>query len=138
LIYFCAGAVGFSLSAIVYPMVLSIGASAAIFGLLGFAIVFGRYRGGTGGRALSQYLSRWLIFAAIMLFIPKIDNAAHIGGGLAGALLGLLLDPEERAGAPGEAWVRIFTWVAILATFASFLAMLLAYPTNLRLIGGQV
>lgn len=133
LIYFCAGAAGFSLSAIVYPMVPSIGASASIFGLLGFAIVFGRYRGGASGRALSQYLSRWLIFAAIMLFIPRIDNAAHLGGGLAGAILGLFLDPEDRASAEGEAWVRIFTWVAILATIGSFFAMSLAYPANLRL-----
>jgi rhomboid protease GluP len=72
--------------------VATVGASGAIFGLFG-ALVAAGLRLGRIGRELVQQSS--IIIAAnlaIGLFLAKdFSNAAHIGGLIAGALLGLLL-----------------------------------------------
>lgn len=75
---------------------LSAGASGAVFGLLGAlaAILWTRRdRLRPSGRALLSSLGVW---AAINVFFglttPGIDNAAHLGGALAGALMGLRVE----------------------------------------------
>lgn len=101
LIYFAAGLAGNLLSLVVHAgQAVSGGASGAIFGLYG---------------ALLSYLwlersriqpgeFRWLFWAAIgfsvvtIVFgflVPGIDNAAHIGGLIAGLLMGVLLVKSE-------------------------------------------
>ena len=37
----------------------SVGASGALFGLMGFGIIFGRFRGGSSGRFVAEQLTRW-------------------------------------------------------------------------------
>lgn len=131
LLYTVSGIAGFAASAWFYPGVLSIGASGAIFGLLGFAIVFGRFRSGAAGRAIADQLTRWLVYGAIMFFIPGIDSAAHVGGLLPGALLGLVLDP----GAPRSRVSDLALWLlfalALVATLGSFAAMAFTYDGNM-------
>ena len=70
---------------------LTIGASAAIFGLLGALVVYGR-RGGSshvGGQAMS-YAVILFVFGFIM---PGVDNYAHLGGFLGGYATARWLDP---------------------------------------------
>ena len=85
---------------------ISVGASGALFGLIGVLFVFGiKFRRelpdgfkrafGTG------MLPTILLNIVIGFIIPVIDNAAHLGGLLAGALLALVVGykrPGERAG----------------------------------------
>jgi rhomboid protease GluP len=69
----------------------TLGASAAIFGLLGALVVYGR-RGGSsqvGGQALT-YAIVLFVFGFVM---PNIDNYAHLGGFLGGYAAARLLDP---------------------------------------------
>jgi rhomboid protease GluP len=74
----------------------SVGASGAIFGILG-AFVFSvfrspRFRHERAARNLVAQCVFWIIAnIAIGFQIPQIDNAAHIGGLVAGLLLGGLL-----------------------------------------------
>ncbi len=136
LIYTTTGVMGFVVSSLVRPGSLSIGASAALFGLLAFAVVFGRFRAGPAGRALAQHLLRWLMFGLIMFLIPGIDNAAHLGGAACGALLGLVVDPGEPRTPAGNGWLWVMTGLAIAATIGSFAAMALSYRANLAALSG--
>lgn len=136
LIYMTSGVAAFAVSTFWSPQSLSIGASGAIFGLLGFAIVFGRYRAGPSAKAISDQLLRWLMFMAFLFILPmNIDHAAHIGGLIVGAVLGLFVDPGEPKTSAGDQVLWVATGVAMLATLASFALMALSYPENLRLIG---
>jgi rhomboid protease GluP len=85
---------------------ISVGASGALFGLIGVLFVFGiKFR-----RELPEGFKRAfgtgmlptiLLNVAIGFMIPVIDNAAHLGGLFAGALLALFVGykrPGERAG----------------------------------------
>jgi rhomboid protease GluP len=72
------------------PFAVSIGASGAIFGLLGFLVSFGT----RDLRGLQRQLSRNGSMVAIALFlpmlIPNVDHWAHIGGVASGLVLGFL------------------------------------------------
>jgi rhomboid protease GluP len=131
-IYTTTGITGFVASTLFSPRSLSVGASGAIFGLLGFALVYGRYRSGPAGRAIAEQLMRWLIFGAILLFIPNIDNAAHVGGAVTGAILGLVVEAGEPRTRAGEMWLRLLTALMILVTVGSFLLMAISYPLSLQ------
>ena len=135
-LYTISGVAGFAASALLQPSSLSVGASGAVFGLLGFAVVYGRFRAGAAGRAIAEQLTRWLIYGVLMFFIPGIDSAAHVGGLLPGALLGLVLDP----GVPRSPALNVALWVlsavALLATLGSFAAMALSYGANLAALTG--
>ena len=91
ILYFVSTVTGF-LASFLYGGALSVGASAAIFGLIGAMIIFGwRHRSAIGDAIRRMYV-RWAIYGlafGLMGFLP-IDNAAHIGGllgGLAGGLV---------------------------------------------------
>ncbi len=81
---------------------LSVGASGAIFGLLGGAIaVFWRDR--TLPERVRKNVVRTLWFLAglnvvLGMSMKQIDQAAHVGGFLTGALFGLVLAPGLRGG----------------------------------------
>jgi membrane associated rhomboid family serine protease len=83
---------------------LSAGASGAVFGVLGAAIVELWLRRGAGRPQAwrATLLNNLLLIAAINLFIgsvtPVIDQSAHVGGLLGGALAGLVLSPRTRLG----------------------------------------
>ncbi len=76
----------------------SVGASGAIFGLVGaliaFYIVARRVLGGIARQQLGSLIFITLINLALGFTSPYIDNNAHIGGLLTGALLGWLLAPR--------------------------------------------
>ena len=72
----------------------SVGASGAIFGLLGAFIGALIIRRNPGWQRV--FLGN-LIMAGVLTFaVPGIDNAAHVGGFLAGLALGLLLELERQ------------------------------------------
>lgn len=92
--YFVTGIAG-SLASIAWTQGPSVGASGAIFGLLGALIAFLLRRRGELSPAGKAILSQLVMWAVINVFFgfstPGIDNAAHLGGCAAGFLLGLLL-----------------------------------------------
>jgi rhomboid protease GluP len=76
----------------------SVGASGAIFGLIGaliaFYVVARPVLGGIARQQLGSLIFITLINLALGFTTPYIDNNAHIGGLLTGALLGWLLAPR--------------------------------------------
>ena len=94
-VYFVAGLVA-SVTSALHIDGASVGASGAIFGILG-AFVFSvfrspRWRHEPAARSVVKQIA-FLTVAnlAIGMRIPQIDNAAHVGGLVAGLLLGALL-----------------------------------------------
>ena len=67
---------------------VSVGASGAIFGLLGAMLYFGyHYRVYLGTVIKSQIVPLIVLNLALGFLVPGIDNAAHIGGLIGGVLM---------------------------------------------------
>ncbi len=95
-IYTLSGIGGFLISCIV-GVPLTVGASAALCGLIGAALYYGRSRGGTFGQMVYRQIGGWAIGIILLGFmIPRVNNAAHIGGMLAGALCAALMGYNEK------------------------------------------
>jgi len=77
----------------------SVGASGAIFGLMGALITFLISRRKMLTPAAKGLLGQLVFWAGINVYfglsMPQIDNAAHFGGCAAGLLLGLALKPRQ-------------------------------------------
>jgi membrane associated rhomboid family serine protease len=73
----------------------SAGASGAIFGLIGLMAVYGYRQGGSFGRALMKQMLIWAAIGLMFGFFIGANNVAHIGGLIAGAGLGFVLEPDS-------------------------------------------
>ncbi len=114
LIYLVSGAVGFYISSLAGIM-LTIGASASICGLIGALLFYGKSRGGEFGRLVVQQVRGWIIGLVIIgLLMPAINNWGHGGGLLAGLGLAVLLGYQERR--PSG---RILRQLAVFVVFAT-------------------
>ena len=104
IIYTIAGVTGFGLSTALYIMPVhlpffgganvTVGASAAIFGLLGALVHYGRRSGSSHvGQAGLQYA---LIMGVMGFIMPGIDNSAHLGGFIGGYALSTFFNPLTK------------------------------------------
>lgn len=134
-IYLLSGLAGSIASYVFNPDVLSVGASGAIFGLLGALAAFAfTARTFVGWEASKMQLGQIATLAAINLVfgfvVPNIDNSAHIGGLIVGGISGLALAPRyvierrtymptvERRDMPLIGWVvAIVLLVGLVAWF---------------------
>jgi rhomboid protease GluP len=130
-IYFCSTVAGFYASAMWNPGV-SIGASAAVFGLLGAMIAYG-VRAGQGLNLRSGYVM-WAGFNLVFGLVGggNIDNAAHIGGLAAGFGIAYFAGPPGRLRAAKEYIWRVLASLCILLTAFCFLKMYLWFAQNAR------
>lgn len=96
IIYTVAGVFGFVVSYFA-GVRFTIGASGALFGLVGAAIYYGKSRGGQYGTDIYRQLATWVVALFIFGFlVPAINNWAHGGGLISGILLGFLLKYNEQ------------------------------------------
>src|SRR2546429_307464 len=114
-----AGAVGFLVSN-AFGYRFTIGASGAVFGLLGAIVAFGGKRGGTfGAMVLRQYGYMALLMFVLSYFMPAVNNAAHAGGFAGGLLAGFAVSLAERRRETALDWVLAAACIAVtLAGFA--------------------
>jgi rhomboid protease GluP len=90
-LYLVSGVVGSMVSALwgwVRVSAVSAGASGAICGLIGAALVVG-WRVGGRQSPLVRLMARWLVTVLVIGAIAGFDNAAHAGGAFAGAMVAL-------------------------------------------------
>lgn len=88
-IYFVSGIVA-SIFSLYFSPVMGVGASGAIFGLLGAALVFAYNEKDRIGKALvTNIIVIILLNVFIGLSMSNIDISAHFGGFISGAILGL-------------------------------------------------
>jgi rhomboid protease GluP len=93
LIYFLGGLTGNLLSLVFLPLdVPSAGASGAIFAMFGACTIYAR-------RTVGQSIIGALIYAFFLLFLssgPNVNDSAHIGGLVAGLLIGYMLAVKRK------------------------------------------
>jgi rhomboid protease GluP len=94
-LYLITGIAGF-LTVITFSHAGAIGASCAIFGIIGALAVYGYRRGDTFGRNLKSTMVQWIFFGAIMSLMPGISLWGHLGGLIAGCGLGFFLTEVTR------------------------------------------
>lgn len=98
--YLLSGVAGSIGSALFYPATVSVGASGAIFGMFGMLLILLMRRDPRVANLPRRLLRSLLVLVAINLVIgllvPGIDNAAHVGGFVVGALLGLVTSLQRR------------------------------------------
>ena len=85
-IYTLGGVIGFVVSYLV-GVPFTIGASAAVCGLIGSLLYYGKSRGGVYGSTVYREVSGWVISLFIFgLIFPGINNWGH-GGGILGGII---------------------------------------------------
>ena len=94
-IYFLSGVAGFGVSYLA-GVRFTIGASAAVCGLIGAMVYFGRDRGGAYGNFIYRQIGGWAVGLLIIGFLPGINNWGHGGGFVAGWGLAMLLGYQEK------------------------------------------
>jgi len=94
IIYTVSGICGFLLSSVA-GVPRTVGASAAIFGLLGAMVHYGR--SGAGSSMVTSMAMRYAVILFVFGFImPGVDNYAHAGGFAGGYLSSMFLKPSTR------------------------------------------
>lgn len=114
IIYTLSGAAGFLVS--YYAGIpLTIGASAALCGLMGALMFYGKSRGGVYGHVIYRQIGGWVLGIFIFgLLAPGINNWAHGGGLLGGILCAWMLGYSEKR--PPGSIHEIFGLLTLLGT----------------------
>ena len=95
-IFTVAGALGFVVSNL-SGVSFTIGASGAVFGLLGAMVRYGRSRGGAFGLAVFRQYGQWALVLFVFGFImPGVNNFAHAGGFVGGYIAAFLAGRDDR------------------------------------------
>jgi rhomboid protease GluP len=96
-IIFFVGGVGGFLATYFAGTPVTVGASAALCGLIGAAVYYGKDRGGLFGQTIYRQIGGWAIGILVFGFVvPRVDNWAHIGGMVFGALAALAMGYNEK------------------------------------------
>lgn len=118
LIYFTSLLVGSFGALLVEGNSLTVGASGAIFGLMGAAAVVMR---GRGLNLMESGLGIWIVLNLVITFaVPGISIGAHVGGLVGGAVAAFLLfDVRDRMRLPEAAGTAACVALAIVAVAGS-------------------
>ena len=117
-IYTVAGLLGFVVSNLV-GIRFTLGASGAVFGLLGAMVAYGRSRGGVFGVAVLRQYGQWALFIFIAsFFLAGVNNWGHAGGFAGGYLAASALGHLERR--PERGVDRLAALGAVAVTVLSF------------------
>jgi rhomboid protease GluP len=129
-IYFVANVAGFYLSALWNPRIPSVGASAALFGLVGAMLALGiKHRGSAAGDMIRSVYGRYLIYLILFSFLPQVDMAAHIGGLIGGFGIAYVAGRPQHPGSLVERVWQVAATFAVLITLGSFTLWYLWFRT---------
>lgn len=124
--YMLSGIAGSLLSVLFLGNVATVGASGAVFGLIG-VLVGGAWRKHRYGMDLPFSMRDVFPIAAyafVVGLIPgfAVNNWAHLGGFVMGVILGVLI-PHKLMSSPWHKGENIAWWCCIILTVVSFVAM---------------
>jgi len=134
-VYLGAGVLGNLMSATFLPNLPSVGASGALFGLVGLLLIdliknWNSLQ--SPCLALCEYMCQ-LIVTLVIGLLPFVDNFAHIGGFIAGILLSIVFLPNNRRFLPKDKTCLKVSCrllgiiVAAAATFFIFFSLFTAF-----------
>jgi len=119
ILYVWTGIAGFFLSWLA-GVPFTLGASAAICGLIGAIVYYGKSRGGVYGEAIYRQATGWIVGLVLFgLFLPGINNWAHGGGIVSGIAIAFLVGYDERN--RETAFTRTIGTASILLTAVTLL-----------------
>ncbi len=101
------------------------GASGVVFALIGVSLTAGYLKKSRGTRELRAGLGKGLVYGLVFSLLPGVDLMAHLGGGVAGALLGLLLADREQARRVSDRLWLLLAVLSVLVVVASFALVVL-------------
>src|SRR6185437_2596344 len=134
--YFFSTVTGFLCSLWWSPQSLSLGASAACFGLFGIMLTMGlRGRADPLTHAVRAHYGQWLIIGLVLSFVPGVDLAAHIGGFIGGFAVGLVAGLPGLPNTPRELLWKTLAGIAIAITAYAFLRDFISYEALMRQLG---
>lgn len=122
-IYLFSGVIGSLFSMSFSGTAASIGASGAIFGLMGALLYFGYYyRIYLGNVAKTQILPLILLNLGMGFMLSGVDNFAHIGGLVGGLMITMALGVKDKS----STFERVNGWIitAIFVAFISYFAFI--------------
>ena len=123
---------GFFCSLLWSPHSLSLGASAACFGLFGIMLAMGfRNRADPLTQAVRAHYGQWLILGLVLSLVPGVDLAAHIGGFIGGFLVGVVAGLPGLPGTPRETVWKVLAGIAVAITLYAFALDLISYRSLL-------
>jgi rhomboid protease GluP len=125
-IYFVSTICGFYLSSL-WSSGISVGASAALMGLIGAMIALSIHHRSAQTVAIRGAYIRWVIYMLIFGLLPgvRIDNAAHVGGLAGGFAMAYVAGLPKSEGSWTERLWRIGAVFCVLLTAFAFLEMYL-------------
>lgn len=125
IIYLFSGVTGALLSMTFGGNYASIGASGAIFGLMGSLVYFGyHYRVFLGNVVKSQIIPLIIFNLVLGFMMSGVDNFAHIGGLIGGALITVALGVKDKS----STFEKVNGWIVtgLFLAFAYYMAFVLA------------
>ncbi len=133
-LYIATGICGYMLSGFFGHF--SIGASGALVGLIGVLLAVTYRNRGAAMQQLRSQLYRWIIYLVLWgFFFPGIDNTAHLGGGIAGFILGRFMSDRQPGTAEERKRAYALGWATGAIVLLSFAFMIFAFHKHLFLRG---
>ncbi len=134
--YFFSTLTGFWLSYLWAPRSLSLGASAACFGMFGIMLAMGlRNRADPLAQAVRAHYGQWFVIGLVLSLMPGIDMAAHVGGFAGGFAVGWLGGLPGLPNTPRETFWRVLAGIAIAFTLYAWLQDLRSYHALMLSLG---
>ena len=99
--------------------IVIVGASGALFGLIGFGVSYCHFSRGHLRDTYRNFFLKWCAYGFIFGFMIGADNIAHAGGMAAGLVLGVVVEWERRQGNRYNRLWRAFATLCLLATLAA-------------------
>src|SRR5262249_51851514 len=125
LIYLASGFTGMATSALwrihANEPAIGVGASGAIFGLIGAMVAYGLRRGGRISAEFRRYFITWALYAFLFGYLLHADNLAHAGGFVGGALVALPLNEKtDPRPAPGWVWALVELALIVVVVYSFY------------------
>ncbi len=121
--YLLFGVAGSIVSLTGYEYTVSVGASGAIFGLFGFYLI--HLLSSSKQPLIQNAAFRSVLFSLVINFIvgfalPYIDNAAHLGGAIAGLICSFIIALSGRTRDVSHPVIKNYLFTGLITTFSVF------------------
>lgn len=113
-----------------HPMALVVGASGSLFGLIGFAVAYFHRIGTSTAIAQRNFMFQWAVMAFIFGLVLGADNAAHLGGALAGGVFGMVVPLSVRRERQLATLFNALAFLSVLAVATSLVMLVLSWFTT--------
>ncbi len=110
-----------------HPVAIVVGASGAIFGLIGFSISYYHRIGGALALQRRNFMFQWAVMAFIFGIVVGADNAAHFGGLIAGLAIGWFMPTTIRSQKKSDPLFRAVAIICAILTIVSLVFIPLSW-----------